>query len=106
MPNTVTFGRCEGCEQTALLTAGQIVPRIKRGTIKSVEYCAECWDIVDNADPETGAFGAGCCDVKRWIDTAFVDIIAIERKVINEILSAANPPLLEYEDSRDNARQP
>lgn len=57
---------CIGCgEHGRDLVEGEILPRFMPGDAVKVFYCAECWDIVDNADPVTGAFGAGCCDVRR-----------------------------------------
>lgn len=61
--------KCLGCDEVADLFEGQIVPRFMPGEIKTVYFCRECWDIVDNADPVTGAFGAACCDVKRWVSS-------------------------------------
>lgn len=57
---------CLGCgEKGHELIEGEILPRFMPGTPAKVFYCSECWSIVDNADEVTGAFGAGCCDVRR-----------------------------------------
>ena len=58
--------KCMGCDQPGLeLIEGEILPRFTPGVPAKAFFCVGCWEIVDGADPETGAFGAGCCDVRR-----------------------------------------
>jgi hypothetical protein len=57
---------CFGCgEKGHDLIEGEILPRFMPGTPATVYYCAGCWEIVDGADPVTGAYGAAACDVRR-----------------------------------------
>lgn len=58
---------CQGCGERYPLKeqqVGYVIPR-EGGHVEKVHYCPTCWEIVDTADPVTGAYGAAACDVRR-----------------------------------------
>lgn len=70
--------KCDGCgEEFSVLIEGEVTSRFSADApVEKVKFCRVCWEIVDHCDPVTGAYGAGCCEVKR----ASSDIM-----VVNEI---------------------
>lgn len=60
-------GGCEGCgDRESTVTEGYVTVRGQdwSGPFK-VHYCEWCWEAVDGADPETGAYGATSVAVRR-----------------------------------------
>lgn len=57
---------CPGCEESRPLVEGMAVLASDPTQQPFVmECCAECWAIIDGADPITGSYGATATDVRR-----------------------------------------